>query len=475
MTEAGSREVWDALPEGVAVVDPETGELVDVNDRLCELVGRERAALVGSSVSTFDAPESVPDAATVADRVVRLSAGARDRFDCDLQVAGDERLPVEVRLRRGELDGDERVLATVAPTAERREYERELERYRRRLEGAMLAGGVAWWEMDVETGETLFHENKTDMLGYSPDGFETYEDFVALLHPDDYDPAMEAMRDHLEGRAARYDVEYRIETASGEYHWFHDVGGITERDDEGRPRKVTGIVVDVTRRKETEEKLRRTNEQLAMVNRIVRHDIRNDMTVALGWLDILRDHVPDDRQGVVDSVVESCEHTVELTGSVRDLLELVEGGDAGVEPVALRPVIESEVERVRRSYGHATVTAGDLPDVRVEANGMLSSVVGNLLNNAVQHSDSDRPEAHVDVEDCGETVVASVADDGPGVPDVRKGEIFARGEKGIESEGTGLGLYLVSTLVDAYGGDVWVEDGDPRGAVFRVELRKASP
>jgi len=40
---------------------------------------------------------------------------------------------------------------------------------------------------------------------------------------------MEAMQDHLEGRAEKYDTEYRIRTASGEYRWFHDVGGVTER------------------------------------------------------------------------------------------------------------------------------------------------------------------------------------------------------------------------------------------------------
>jgi signal transduction histidine kinase len=72
-----------------------------------------------------------------------------------------------------------------------------------------------------------------------------------------------------------------------------------------------------------------------------------------------------------------------------------------------------------------------------------------------------------------ETVVVRIADNGPGVPDHRKEAIFGEGEAGLDSSGTGIGLYLVESLVDSYGGDVWVEDNDPEGAVFVVELPRA--
>ncbi|XGI84646.1 sensor histidine kinase [Halorutilales archaeon Cl-col2-1] len=67
-------------------------------------------------------------------------------------------------------------------------------------------------------------------------------------------------------------------------------------------------------------------------------------------------------------------------------------------------------------------------------------------------------------------VVISIADNGPGVPDNEKDEIFGRGEKGLESEGTGVGLYLVDTLVENYGGEVWVDDSEMGGAAFKVKL-----
>jgi len=104
---------------------------------------------------------------------------------------------------------------------------------------------------------------------------------------------------------------------------------------------------------------------------------------------------------------------------------------------------------------------------------MLASVFRNLLNNAVQHNDTDAPEVTVTCEETDDRIRVRVADNGPGVPDAEKDEIFGKGEKGLDSAGSGIGLYLVSVLTRQFGGDVWVEDNEPRGAVFVVELLRA--
>ncbi|MGM0606448.1 MAG: sensor histidine kinase, partial [Halobacteriota archaeon] len=97
-----------------------------------------------------------------------------------------------------------------------------------------------------------------------------------------------------------------------------------------------------------------------------------------------------------------------------------------------------------------------------------------LLNNAVQHNNSAVPEVTVSVADYDDHLEVSVADNGPGISDELKTAIFTKGEKTLDSEGTGIGLYLVSTLVENYGGAVWVEDNEPVGAVFVVSLPKAA-
>ena len=130
-----------------------------------------------------------------------------------------------------------------------------------RLDVAMEMGNIAWWEMDLPSGGVRFHDRKATMLGYAPGQFATYQDFCALIYPDDLDRTMQAMRDHLEGKVPRYDVEYRIRTSGGEWRWFHDSGGVTRRDPDGKPATVTGMVVDITGIKMAEEALREAEER----------------------------------------------------------------------------------------------------------------------------------------------------------------------------------------------------------------------
>jgi PAS domain S-box-containing protein len=241
---------------------------------------------------------------------------------------------------------------------------------------------------------------------------------------------------------------------------------------------VTGVVVvfrEFTDRVEEARALETRSEQLAVVNRVLRHDVRNDMNVMLGWGEQLGDHVTtDEGQGILDRVLQHGSHVVELTHAARRLEEAIEADwEMTVEPVGLAETLTREVEFVREQFPAATVVLSPPPsDVRVRANELLGSVVENLLSNAIRHSDRDTPEVTVTVDVGPETVSVAVADDGPGIPDPQKDAVYEMGTKGPESPGTGLGLYLVKSLVDAYGGTVSIADTEPRGTVVTVELER---
>ncbi|MDY6776019.1 MAG: GAF domain-containing protein [Halobacteria archaeon] len=222
-----------------------------------------------------------------------------------------------------------------------------------------------------------------------------------------------------------------------------------------------------------EEKIENERDELALLNRIVRHDIRNDMNLVLGWGDILRDHVDDEGEEYLETVLSTSEHVVDLTKTARDFVDAVEKEEEiDLRPVSLTSVVRETVESRKQTYEEAEFEFGEIPKIEVRANDLLSTVFRNLLNNAVQHNDKETPRVEVSAKEKDEEVVVSVADNGPGVPDTQKESIFGRGEKGLESEGTGIGLYLVDTLVDEYGGDVWVEDNEPEGSVFKIKLPK---
>ncbi|MDZ7816388.1 MAG: PAS domain-containing protein [Planctomycetota bacterium] len=147
---------------------------------------------------------------------------------------------------------------------ENEKLRRELAIITERLELSLSAGNLAWWDWDVSENKVTFNELKVKMLGYEMADFRDvgYQAFTDLLHPDDYEPAMQAMRDHLSGKKKLYEVEYRIKTSSGEYKWFYDRGSVTDYDEDGKPTRLKGIVFDITSRKRAEMVREQLIEQL---------------------------------------------------------------------------------------------------------------------------------------------------------------------------------------------------------------------
>ncbi|QKY18889.1 ATP-binding protein [Halolamina sp. CBA1230] len=233
-------------------------------------------------------------------------------------------------------------------------------------------------------------------------------------------------------------------------------------------------VSDVTERETYRRRLEEKTEQLEALNRVVRHDIRNDMTVVRGWAETLSPHVDEAGQDALERVLRKSEHVIELTETAREFAESLSGEAIEPRPTELRRHLETELEAVQGTFPDAEFRVdGEVLAVSVLANEMLASTFRNLLENAVRHNDSETPEITVDTAETDDTVRVRIADNGPGIPDEQKERVFGRGEKGLDSPGSGIGLYLVHTLTDQFGGDVWIEDNDPRGAVFVVELVKA--
>jgi PAS domain S-box-containing protein len=145
--------------------------------------------------------------------------------------------------------------------SERKEAEEKLKEMHVRLELAMQSANMAWWEMDITTGHVIFEKRKAEMLGYDPENFTHYTDFVSLLHPDDKKKAMDAMQKHLDASLEKYEVEYRILNKSGEYTWFYDIGAIVKRNSKGKALNVCGLVMDISERKEAEKALRESEEK----------------------------------------------------------------------------------------------------------------------------------------------------------------------------------------------------------------------
>ena len=225
--------------------------------------------------------------------------------------------------------------------------------------------------------------------------------------------------------------------------------------------------------RESQALLETRSNQIRFFNSALRHDLLNGLMVVQGQIDRLDDDVEGDAADRVKTIDEWTGDLARMAKEVRSVTKAV-AGDSGSEPepIDLAEILTEKAQKFRQGHDELTVTveAGTLPPVR--ANNLLASVIENIFQNAVDHNDSDAPTIEVTAHVDKETVTVRIADNGPGVADEMKEEIFEEEVTSETSGSVGFGLYFVRVMVDRYGGDVRFEDradGD-RGAVAVLEL-----
>lgn len=295
-----------------------------------------------------------------------------------------------------------------------------------------------------------------------------------LQGPETGDQPVAQMRAAIEdGDPVR--VELRNYRKSGEQFW-NEVTLAPLHTEGGTVSHYVGFQQDVTTRKEYERQLEQQRDDLSVLNEMVRHDIRNDLQVALASMELLQAN-DSDEDAQVAAAIESINQAIGLTNIAREVADVMLDMEASYHPIELRSILQDELEDARAVAPEATISVdGTIPAVRVRANELLGSVFRNLLTNALTHNDAAEPTVRVSATKQDGEVTVVVADNGPGVAESSRAHLFERGWTGPSSRSTGMGLYIVRRLIEGYGGTIELaaenaETGiDLGGATFVVRL-----
>ena len=360
----------------------------------------------------------------------------------------------------------------------------ELRQSEERLQLALEGSGHALFDWDLATGEIYLSEQWSRMIG-APHGKSatTLVELMKLVHEHERDDFEYALEETLDDTRPFLRVHTRIRNASGKYRWVEFHARIMERDDKGKPLRMTGTCADITDRKNLEA---RQAEFIATVS----HEMRTPLSSMLGALDVLNDefrqHLPPQALRFLDMAVRNGTHLSTLINSVLDL-ERIESGvhDFEFSGVDVGDLLGRAVE-VNEAYAMKLNVRLQLDAPRkservwTDASRVLQ-ILTNLISNAVKFSPAG---ASVDLstEARRDKIRLCVRDHGRGIPEASQAKIFQRfaqatNQEHARAQGTGLGLSICKALTERLGGDIGFRSQEGEGSVFWIDLPrvKAEP
>jgi signal transduction histidine kinase len=228
--------------------------------------------------------------------------------------------------------------------------------------------------------------------------------------------------------------------------------------------------IDITERFRLDEQLTKSHADTNLYLDVLTHDINNINTASLNYGRLLESSTGEPRKELSRKLIQSLEKSDEIIRNVSTMRKMQETSGKTV-PIHLSDIIRKEIA----AFPDARIEFED-KDIVVMTDDMLSSVFSNLIGNSIKHGGTG-PHVVIRVEPRDNDVLVSIEDNGSGIPDTLKPLVFERFQRGDTTvSGKGLGLFICRSLIERYGGRIWVEDrvpGDPsRGTAIRFTIPK---
>jgi PAS domain S-box-containing protein len=304
------------------------------------------------------------------------------------------------------------------------------------------------------------------MTGYAADVIESGAVSLGddVIHPDDRSSVWQAVQDALEADEP-FELTYRIRTAAGETKWAWEQGrGVHGVD--GSLVALEGVITDVTARREQEQ-------QLAAMDRVLRHNLHNRMNVVLGNAEAVADDAEEPFAGRAETILQSGRRLLAVTEKQRHIVELL-AEEPDPRQIDAATVVRTAVGRLRERHPGADLSLSAPTEAPALAIPRIDRAVAELLENAVRHAGTAVPEARVTVEDDERWVRVRVVDRGPPIPDAERAILLGEGREDPLYHGSGMGLWLVNRVVTHSSGAVGYDRTDAGGNAVELRLPPGS-
>lgn len=211
------------------------------------------------------------------------------------------------------------------------------------------------------------------------------------------------------------------------------------------------------------------NERLTVLNRMLRHDIRNDVNIVKGYTDMAENgKIPHDE--AFKMIRNKSTEIADLSKQARQIEEVFQK-ETNHEQVDLATLIQDQLSILEDSHAEEVYISTTMPNSAiVVGNPLLKSAINNIVENAIEHIDKTPVVIEVKLEEQEDSYLLTIADNGDGLPEQDR-QLFESETEGERDHASGLGLWLVNWIIREFEGNIDV-DSCNEGTTFRIQLPK---
>ncbi|MFW5950064.1 MAG: PAS domain S-box protein, partial [archaeon] len=232
-------------------------------------------------------------------------------------------------------------------------------------------------------------------------------------------------------------------------------------DTDGSVDGTVAICRDVTSLKEREKHLR-------VFDRVLRHNIYNNMNVVIGNAEWIHDTPQQNHEQAAQRILDTGNDLVALANNERRIVELLTDPHHA-QPIVLSPILERVHDSITNEYPDSEVRIEGTLEVTVQAIPEIEKAIYELVENGIKHHSQGTPHVTVTVQEAADAILVRIKDNGPGIPEMERSVLLAEHDITPLLHGTGLGLWLVKHIVTQSGGQLAFRENDPVGSI--IELR----
>jgi len=471
-------DIIDFLPDATFVIDRD-GTVIAWNRAIEEMTGVPASRMVGRGNHEYALPFYGERRPILIDLVLVWNEEIQKKYSY-VTAEGDTLTAETIHARpqgkeailwgkarplynqQGEIVG---AIESIRDVTRQRQAERELKEAYARLAEVHRVARIGVWEWSPATDTIRWSEELCRMIGWDPSvPPPRFAELEQYFTQESWDIFARAKEKALEEKKLA-DLELEVIPPDGNRRWLFLSGGVA-CDAEGHVVRIHGTIQDITGRKEmeaalreSEERFRTANRKLSLLSAITRHDISNQLIVAMGFLDFVREKVADPgEREYISKVAAALER---ITRMIRFMKEYETLGvqapvwfdcRAGVEKVA------GEVPT-----GNVRVENEIPPGVEIRADPLVEKVFFNLVQNAVSHGGKVTTVRFSFGKSDGNAIIAC-EDDGVGIAPGEKEKIFDRGY----GKNSGLGLFLSREILSISGISIRETGVFGEGARFEI-------